>query len=159
MVAFFSPDDDARHPTRTVAKLIAEITDGDTYEIKPKIPYTAKDLVWQNKNSRSTKESNDPNSRPELADTDAKIEDYDVIYLGFPIWWYLAPHIIYTFLETYDFRDKKVITFATSEGSGFGDTVKHLRLSSPDAQFIEGRVFRGRVDLETIANWLDSLSL
>ena len=122
LVAFFSPDDVTKNTTRKVANFIAEITGADTYEIKPEITYTIKDLDWEDRTSRSSAEMLDPSSRPKLADKSANIQKYQFIYLGFPIWWYLAPHIINTFLESYDFTGKTIITFATSDGSVWGQT-------------------------------------
>lgn len=155
LVAYFS----ASGSTRKLANVLAEVAGADTYEIKPATPYTGKDLNWNNSNSRSSLEMSSPNSRPELADKNAPVANYDVIYLGFPIWWYVAPHIINSFLESYDFSGKTIIIFATSGGSGFGDTVNALKPSSPNAKFIEGRVFRGRADKNSVADWLKSLNI
>ena len=156
-VAFFSPDATAHHSTRDVAKLIQEITDADFYEIKPAEPYNEEDLDWEDKTSRSSMEMADSKSRPELADKNATFEDYDIIYLGFPIWWYVAPHIINTFLETYDFSGKTIVTFATSGGSSWGDTLKYLKPSSPNAKFIEGKVFRGTINKDTLTEWIKTI--
>lgn len=101
--------------------------DADVYEIRPQIPYTPADLDWRNKKSRSSVEMNDPDFRPALADKNAAIDAYNTIFVGFPIWWYVAPTIINTFLETYDFSGKRVILFATSGGSGFGKTAAALK--------------------------------
>ena len=101
----------------------------------------------------------DKNSRPALADKNANIADYDVIYIGFPIWWYVAPHIINSFLESYDFSGKKIVLFATSGGSGFGETVKNLQPSAPNAKIIEGKVFRSGTDKATLKNFVDDLKL
>ena len=117
LVAYFS----ASGTTAAVAKTLAEVAEADLYEIKPQTPYTSADLNWMNKTSRSSVEMNDKSSRPLLADTDANIKGYDTIFLGFPIWWYIAPTIINTFLESYDFSGKTIILFATSGGSGFGE--------------------------------------
>ena len=106
----------------------------------PKEAYTKADLNWMDKKSRSSVEMTDKKIRPEITDTDAKISEYDEIFLGFPIWWYVAPTIINTFLEKYDFTGKKIVLFATSGGSGFGNTVKELQPSAPGAQFVEGRL-------------------
>ena len=107
LVAFFS----ASGTTKRVAEKLAAAAGSDLYEIKPAVPYTHEDLNWQDKNSRSSVEMNDPSSRPELADRNAHIEDYERIFLGFPIWWYTAPHIIRTFLESYDFTGKTIVLF------------------------------------------------
>lgn len=155
LVAYFS----ASGSTRNLANVIAEVAGADTYEIKPAVAYTGKDLNWNNQSSRSSVEMDNENSRPELADKNAPVADYDVIYLGFPIWWYVAPHIINSFLESYDFSGKTIVIFATSGGSGFGETLNKLKPSSPNAKFIEGRVFRGRIDKDDIADWIKSLNL
>lgn len=116
LVAYFS----ASGVTAKAAKALAGAAGADLYEIKPKVPYTQADLNWMDKRSRSSIEMNDKASRPPLADTDARIADYDVIFLGFPIWWYVAPTIVNTFLESYDFSGKTIVLFATSGGSGLG---------------------------------------
>ena len=116
LVAFFS----ASGVTRQVAQKLAAAAQADLYEIKPAVPYTQADLNWRDKSSRSSVEMQNLAIRPQLADTDAKIEQYDRILLGYPIWWYMAPTIINTFLESYDFSGKSIILFATSGGSGFG---------------------------------------
>ena len=116
LVAYFS----ASGTTKAAAEKLAAVTGSDLYEIKPSVPYTDADLNWQNQRSRSSVEMNDPSSRPELADKNADIGDYDKIFQGFPIWWYNAPHIIRSFLESYDFTGKTIVLFATSGGSGMG---------------------------------------
>jgi flavodoxin len=136
LVAYFS----ASGITRNVAKMVAEAAGADLYEITPKEAYTKADLNWMDKKSRSSVEMADKKIRPEITDTDAKIAEYDEIFLGFPIWWYVAPTIINTFLEKYDFTGKKIVLFATSGGSGFGNTVKELQPSAPGAQFVEGNL-------------------
>ena len=126
-------------------------TNADIYEIKPAVPYTKANLNWQDKNSRSSIEMSDHNSRPEIADKNADISKYDTIYLGFPIWWYIAPTIINTFLESYDFSGKKIILFATSGGSGFGKTLVNLKSSAVGAEIIEGKVNPTLNEISTIA--------
>ena len=155
LVAFFS----ASGSTRKLANNLAEVSGAEIYEIKPETPYTGKDLNWNDKKSRSSVEMEDKSSRPKLADKNAKISDAEIIFLGFPIWWYVAPHIINTFLESYDFADKKIVLFATSGGSGFGETVKNLQPSAPNAKFIEGKVFRSNTDKKTLTDWINSLNL
>ena len=156
LVAFFS----ASGSTRKLANTLAEVLGADSYEIKPATPYKGPDLNWNNSQSRSSVEMADKNSRPALADTDAKISDADTIFLGFPIWWYVAPHIINTFLESYDFAGKTIVIFATSGGSGFGDTLNQLKPSCANSvRWIEGKVFRGRTDKNVLSDWLKSLSL
>ena len=151
LVAYFS----ASGTTARVAKELAEAAKADLYEIKPETTYTSNDLDWRDKSSRSSVEMADKKSRPKLADKNAKIADYDVIFIGFPIWWYVAPHIINSFLEAYDFTGKKVVIFATSGGSGFGNTVKELQPSAPKATIIEGKLLNGRIDKAELAKWAE----
>ena len=146
LVAYFS----ASGVTGTVAKNLAEAAGADLYEIKAKVPYTQADLNWQDANARSTIEMRDKSSRPAMADTDAKVTDYDVIFLGFPIWWYVAPTIINTFLEAYDFSGKTIILFATSGGSGFGKAVEGLKPSAPGATIKEGKLLNGRPSMSEL---------
>ena len=156
MVAYFS----ASGSTRKLAKTLAEVLGSDTYEIKPATPYTGKDLNWNNSQSRSSVEMADIKSRPELADKSAQVADYDTIFLGFPIWWYVAPHIINSFLESYDFAGKTIIIFATSGGSGFGETLNQLKPSCAESvKWIQGQVFRGRTDKATLSDWIKTLPL
>ena len=147
LVAYFS----ASGNTAVLAKRLAGAAGADLYEIRPDTPYTSADLNWQDRNSRSSVEMRDHSSRPALADTDAGIDGYDTIYVGFPVWWYIAPTIINSFLESYDFSGKKVILFATSGGSGFGKAVSNLQPSAPDAEIIEGKVNPSAKDLDTLA--------
>ena len=153
LVAYFS----ASGTTRKVAEMIATAAEADLYEIVPKQPYSKADLNWMDKKSRSSVEMSDKKFRPELTDTDAQIDKYDEIILGFPIWWYVAPTIINTFLEGYDFTGKKIVLFATSGGSGFGNTVSELKPSAPDAVIVEGKVFHKAAKQE-IAEWVRSIS-
>lgn len=139
LVAYFS----ASGVTANVAKNLASAAGADLYEIKPAVPYTREDLNWMNKQQRSSFEMRDKTSRPALANTDADIAAYDTIFIGFPIWWYIAPTIINTFLEAYDFSGKKVVLFATSGSSGFGKAVQNLQLSAPNAQIIAGEILNG----------------
>ena len=134
LVAYFS----ASGVTAGVAKKLAEATGADLYEIKPAKTYSSADLNWNDSNSRSSVEMRDKKFRPELADKNAKIEGHDIIFIGFPIWWYVAPTIINSFLESYDFSGKKIILFATSGGSGFGKAVEGLQPSAPNAKIQEG---------------------
>ena len=151
LVAYFS----ASGVTSKLAERLADIAGADLYEIEPEVPYTNADLNWMDQQARSTIEMKDPSSRPAIKDTDARITDYDVVYIGFPIWWYIAPTIINTFLEKYDWSGKTIVLFATSGGSGFGEAAAGLRGSvATDTVIIEGRVFRGRAsdeDLRKIA--------
>ena len=143
LVAYFS----ASGVTKKKAEILAEGLSADIYEIRPEVAYTTEDLNWMNKKSRSSIEMNDKSFRPAIKDNDADIAAYDTIYLGFPIWWYVAPTIINTFLEAYDFTGKKIILFATSGGSSFGNTVRELAPSAPGAEIIEGRMVNGKFTL------------
>ena len=149
LVAFFS----ASGVTAQAARSLADAAGADLYEIKPAVPYTNADLDWMNKKSRSSIEMNDKASRPAIADTNAHVADYDVVFVGFPIWWYIAPTIINTFLERYDFSGKKIVLFATSGGSGFGKTVSNLQPSAPNAKIIEGKLLNGRHDKASLGAW------
>ena len=152
LVAYFS----ASGITQKVAEMIAEAADCDIYEITPKVAYTKADLNWMDKKSRSSVEMNDKKIRPELADNAIDISGYDEIILGFPIWWYVAPTIINTFLEAHDFAGKKIVLFATSGGSGFGKTVQELQPSAPGAEIREGKLLNGGSKQE-IETWVKSL--
>lgn len=149
LVAYFS----ASGATAKAAKTLAKAADADLYEITPKIPYTKNDLDWMNKNSRSTVEMNDPSSRPRLAETTANIGEYDVIFVGFPIWWYTAPTIIKTFLEAYDFSGKVIVPFATSGGSGMGKTAETLQEIVSNAKVQSGRLLNGKLDVSELKKW------
>ena len=154
LVAYFS----ASGTTAKVAKTLAEAAGADLYEIKPAVPYTRADLNWMDKNARSTMEMNDRASRPAISDRNARVENYDTVFVGFPIWWYVAPTIINTFLESYDFSNKTVILFATSGGSGFGQAVAGLRVSVPASCVIrEGKILNGRQTAQGLKAWLESL--
>ena len=119
LVAYFS----ASGTTKKAAERLAKAVGADLFEIKPAIPYSSSDLNWMDKKSRSSIEMNDPASRPEISGKLSNMADYDTIFIGFPIWWYVAPHIINTFVESYDFSGKTLVPFATSGGSGMGKTV------------------------------------
>ena len=154
LVAYFS----ASGKTAKVADLLADAVGADIYEIRPEVPYTKADLNWMNKKSRSSVEMNDKAFRPTIADKNAKIDQYDTIFLGFPIWWYVAPTIINTFLEGYDFSGKKVILFATSGSSGFGKTVEELKVSVPaSCEIIEGKLLNGKQTIPKIREWTETL--
>ena len=152
LVAFFS----ASGTTKKVAEMIASAVDADLYEIMPKQPYSKADLNWMDKKSRSSVEMSDKRFRPEISDTDVSVDQYDEIILGFPIWWYVAPTIINTFLEKYDFTGKKIVLFATSGGSGFGKTVQELQPSAPGAEIREGKLLNDG-SKQAIENWVKSL--
>lgn len=148
LIAYFS----ATKTTESVALILSKELKCDFYEIKPQVKYTKEDLNWMNPNSRSSVEMKDKQYRPAIVKDDLNIQSYDTIYVGFPIWWYVAPTIINTFLETYDFSNKTIILFATSGGSGFGNTVKELQDSAPNAVFVEGKVWN-RVSKKEIIEW------
>lgn len=150
LVAYFS----ASGTTKKTAELLAEAAGADLYEITPKVAYTKSDLNWMDKKSRSSVEMNDKNFRPEIEDKDANIAEYDEIILGFPIWWYVAPTIVNTFLEKFDFSGKKVVLFATSGGSGFGNTVKELQPSAPNTEIVEGKILNSKSEIEKFAKSL-----
>ena len=141
--------------TARVAKDLASAAGADLYEIKPDVPYRRADLNWMDKQSRSSVEMRDKRSRPTLADTDANISAYDTIFMGFPIWWYIAPTIINTFLEAYDFSGKKIVLFATSGGSGFGKAVQSLQPSAPGAQIITGEILNGNPNEKKLKAFAD----
>ena len=155
LVAYFS----ASGTTAKVAKDLAAATDADLFEIAPEQPYTRADLNWQDKNSRSSVEMRDTASRPAVAGKVENMGDYDVIFLGFPIWWYVAPHIINSFLEGYDMSGKKIILFATSGGSGFGKSVAGLQGSCPGATVQEGKLLNGNLTVDALKTWVDSLGV
>lgn len=152
LVAFFS----AGGTTKKVAEMIANSAEADLFEIEPKVPYTKADLDWMDQKSRSSMEMNDKKFRPEVLDTDTDFNAYDEIILGFPIWWYVAPTIVNTFLEKYNFSGKKIILFATSGGSGFGNTARELQTSAPDSVITEGKIFHNVVK-QQIAEWVGTL--
>ncbi len=152
LVAYFS----AQGHTKAVAEKIASITGGELFEITPVNIYTEEDLDGWNESARGTRESKDRSTRPEIANRVENFEKYDTIYLGFPIWWFTAPTIINTFLESYDTEEKTIIPFATSGGSSYGDTEKDLRVSATKAVFKPGRVLNG-MDEQQIRQWIKSL--
>lgn len=150
LVAYFS----VSGVTKRYAEKLANVTGADLFEIKPSVPYTSADLNWQNSNSRSSVEMKNPDSRPEIAEKLSDMDSYDTVFVGFPIWWYVAPTIIDTFLESYDFSKKTVIPFATSGGSEMGKTADVLRKVCPDADIHDGKVLNGMSDKE-IAQWVN----
>ena len=153
LVAYFS----ASGVTAGVAQLLSETIGADLFAIEPEIPYTQADLDWMDKTSRSTVEMNDPASRPAIAKKRDNMEDYDTIFVGFPIWWYVAPTIINTFLESYDLTGKTIIPFATSGGSGMGKTNEKLLPSCRGARLIEGKILNPNISAEKLMNWVKSL--
>ena len=155
LVAYFS----ASGTTAKAAKMLAKAAGADLYEIKPAVPYTSADLNWMDKRSRSSVEMSDKQFRPALADTDAPVSEHDMIFLGFPIWWYTAPTIINTFLESYDFTGKAIVLFATSGGSGLGSTAAALQGSAPGARIVSGRLLNGRVSENELKSWVSGLKI
>ena len=155
LVAYFS----ATGTTAKAAKALANAVGGELYEIKPAVPYTSADLNWMDKGSRSSVEMKDAHSRPASADTDAPVAGHDVIFLGFPVWWYVAPTILNTFLEAYDFTGKTIVLFATSGGSGLGKSAAGLRSSAPGAKIVDGRMLNGRLDETELKVWAEGLKL
>ena len=151
LVAYFS----ASGVTAAVAEKLAAAAGADLYEIKPAVPYTEADLDWRNRASRSSMEMRDLASRPATADDKTDLSGYDTIFLGFPIWWYIAPTIINTFLESRDFSGKKIILFATSGSSGLGKCAENLRSSAPGAEIIDGRMMNGDPSEEELAQWVE----
>ena len=155
LVAYFS----ASGTTAKVAESLAEAIGADIFEIAPEVPYTPADLDWMDKKSRSTIEMQDPASRPAIAAKRDNMVDYDTIFLGFPIWWYVAPTIINTFLESHDLTGKTIVPFATSGGSGMGKTNEKLLPSCPGAKLLEGKVFKSSTGKAELAKWVDGLKL
>lgn len=153
LVAYFS----ASGVTAKAAANLAKAVMADLYEIKPAVPYTSADLNWNDKKSRSSVEMSDKSHRPELADHAAPISEHDTILLGFPIWWYTAPTIIQTFLESYDFAGKTIILFATSGGSGLGRTASELSHSCPDAVIKNGKLLNGRESETSLRQWMEGM--
>ena len=153
LVAYFS----ASGVTAGVAEKLAEAAGADLHEIKPAVPYTKADLDWMNKQSRSSIEMSDLSSRPEISGKVDNMGEYDVIFVGFPIWWYVAPTIINTFLESYDLTGKTIIPFATSGGSGMGKTNEKLQPSCPSSILLEGTVFKATVTKAELSTWEEGL--
>ena len=153
LVAYFS----ASGVTKKLAQTLADAIGADLFAIEPKVPYTRADLNWMDKQSRSTIEMQNPASRPEIAGTCANIADYDTVFVGFPIWWYVAPTIVNTFLESCDLTGKTVVPFATSGGSGMGGTNKALAPSCKGARLLEGKVFRSSKNADTLREWVKTL--
>lgn len=143
--------------TAGVAKTLSRLSGADLYEIKPAVPYTEADLNWRDKHSRSSIETNDAFCRPALADTGADFSGYEVIFLGFPVWWYSIPAIIRSFVEAYDFSGKVIVPFATSGSSGMGKTNSVLKPSCGGAKLLEGKVFRRGTSKLDLAAWAESL--
>lgn len=146
LVAYFS----ASGVTKGVAQRLAKAAGADLFEIRPAVPYTQADLNWTDKKSRSSVEMNDPLSRLEIAEKLPNMADYDTVFIGYPIWWYVAPHIINTFVESYDLSGKTLVAFATSGGSGIGKTVEELKKLYPDANWKDGKLLNNISDKELV---------
>lgn len=153
LVAYFS----ASGVTREAARKLAEAAGADLYEIKPEISYSHADLDWTNKKSRSSVEMNNPSFRPAIVGKIADMEQYDLVFVGFPIWWYVAPTIINSFLETYDFSGKTIVPFATSGGSGMGKTNEKLAPSCPGAVLLPGKMLNGSLSQTELKAWAENL--
>lgn len=151
LVAYFS----ASGTTAKLAKRIADAAKADMFEIRPAVPYSAADLDWTNPKSRSSVEMKDKTYRPAIADS-LDVSDYDVVFVGFPIWWYVAPTIVNTFLESIDLKGKKVVPFATSGGSGMGNTSRELAVSCSGAEVVAGRRFSTSVSDGDLEKWVIS---
>ena len=151
LVAYFS----ASGTTKKAAERLAKTVGADLFEIKPAAPYTSADLNWMDKKSRSSVEMNDPASRPEIAGELSNMADYDTVFLGFPIWWYVAPRIISTFVESYDFTGKILVPFAPSGGSGMGRTVDELKKLCPKANWKAGKMANNVSD-KALADWANA---
>ncbi|MBO7725494.1 MAG: NAD(P)H-dependent oxidoreductase [Thermoguttaceae bacterium] len=149
LVAYFS----ASGVTAAVAKRLAESIESDLFEIKPETPYTNADLNWMNRSSRSSVEMADRASRPAIATKVNDMASYNVVFIGFPVWWYREPSIIDTFVEAYDFAGKTIVPFATSGGSGLGDTSKNLKELAPGADVPEGKRFSGSISGNDLGAW------
>ncbi|MBR6948059.1 MAG: NAD(P)H-dependent oxidoreductase [Muribaculaceae bacterium] len=152
LVAYFS----ATGTTMETASKLAKVANADLHEIIPEVPYTPADLNWRDKSSRSTVEMENKSSRPAIANRVENMEQYDTVFVGYPIWWYIAPTIINTFLEQYDLTGKTVVPFFTSGGSGAGQTMKYLKPSAPGANWVDPKNLNYMGEAE-MKNWIDSL--
>ncbi len=155
VIAYFS----ASGSTAKLAKALAEAANGTLYEIRPAVPYERKDLNWMDKKSRSTLEMQDPDCRPALADTEAPVAQAEVLFLGFPIWWYREPSLIDSFLDAYDFTGKAVVPFFTSGGSGLGEGQGRIEKLARGARVLPGKRFSARASESELLSWIGSLDL
>lgn len=156
LVAYFS----ASGVTKELAKKLAEAAEADIFEIKPVVPYTSEDLNWHDEESRSSVEMRDPSSRPAIAEKKENMEEYDTVFVGFPVWWYAAPTIINTFMESYDFAGKTVVTFCTSGSSDIGKSDVSLKAScAPSVRWIPGKRFGSGETKASLAVWIKGLGL
>ena len=152
LVAYFS----ASGVTAALAERLASAVGADLFEICPAAPYTAADLNWMDKKSRSTLEMKDRNARPAVGSKVEDMEQYDTVFVGFPIWWYREPSVIDTFMEAYDFSGKTVVPFARSGGSGLGETAANLRKLAPGASVEEGKRFGANTSADGLKEWAQS---
>lgn len=153
LVAYFSPTG----TTAKLAKTLAEAAGADLFEIKPETPYTRGDLNWMDKKARSTVEMNDPASRPAIAAQCGAMAEYDTVFVGFPIWWYVEPRIIDTFLEAYDFAGKTVVPFATSGGSDLGKAPERMERIAKEAKVLAGKMLNGNPSVDELRAWAESI--
>ena len=153
LIAYFS----AQGSTAKLAKTLAAAAEAELYEIKPAVPYERRDLNWMDKKSRTTLEMQDPNCRPALADTNAPVAESDVIFLGFPIWWYREPSIIDSFLDAYDWAGKTVVPFFTSGGSDLGEGQDRIEMLAKGAQVLRGRRFNARASESDLKKWIETM--
>ena len=153
LIAYFS----AQGSTAKLAKTLAAAAEAELYEIKPAVPYERRDLNWMDKNSRTTLEMQDPNCRPALADTNAPVAESDVIFLGFPIWWYREPSIIDSFLGAYDWAGKTVVPFFTSGGSDLGEGQDRIEMLAKGAKVLRGRRFNARASESDLKKWIETM--
>lgn len=153
LVAYFS----ASGTTARVAETLASAASADLFEIAPANPYTAADLDWTDRSSRSTKEMNDEASRPAMKVDAPSLDGYDTIFVGFPIWWYVEPRIIDTFLESTDFAGKTIVPFATSGGSGLGKAPERMASLTPDATVLPGKLLNGSPSEAALRTWVENL--
>ena len=151
LVAYFS----ASGVTALLAEKLAKAAEADLFEIRPEKAYTDADLNWQDKNSRSSVEMNDRSCRPAIAEKKADMDQYEVVFIGFPIWWYREPSIIDTFLESYDFSGKTIVPFATSGSSGIGDTARNMQGLAKGAAVAEGRRFGSGASSQELKTWAE----
>jgi flavodoxin len=153
LIAYFS----AQGSTAKLAKTLAAAAEAELYEIKPAVPYERRDLNWMDKKSRTTLEMQDPNCRPALADTNAPVAESDVIFLGFPIWWYREPSIIDSFLDAYDWAGKTVVPFFTSGGSDLGEGQDRIEMLAKGAKVLRGRRFNARASESDLKKWIETM--
>jgi flavodoxin len=155
LVAYFS----ATNNTRPLAEYIADAAGADLYEITPAVPYTSADLNYNDSSTRATVEQNDASARPAISGSVENMADYDVVFIGYPIWWGQAPRIISTFLESYDLSGKTIIPFCTSGSSGIGSSATNLHSLAPNANWLAGQRFSSGTSRDTMANWVNGLEL